>query len=106
MVDGCRLTIRYQHRETLSGNRARTVRTIPSLDRMYTWTPRWQELPAQNARTRSSSEERRLDQLHSLDDMVTTVHERRALVVARSWRRTKSGSLLGWRAVRPYPHDD
>ena len=57
---------------------------------------------ARKARTRSSSEERRSD----ASNMVITEHDRRALVVARYWRWTKSGPLLGWRAVQPCSHDD
>ena len=78
--------------------------TIPSLGRMYTWTPKWNEpTDGSERRGRSSSEKPRPVRLQSMDDTITTRHARRTLHAARSSRRTQSGFLLGWRAV---PHND
>ena len=41
-----------------------------------------------------------------LDDVVTTVHDRRMPAGARYFRRAQGGSLLGWPAVRPCLRDD
>ena len=116
MVEGCRLTIGYQaktqgrkqlqHRDLgCSGSRGLELATHddskPRPGR--TWTPGWKELTDSSRRT----EKQPWREPTAWPAWTSGWHDNHQIMLARLDfdDGTQSGSLLGWRAARPSPHD-